>query len=91
MQLTMQPDPEDHERPWPKPELLPTSNSVVEKYNARRCHVCGAPHTVFGFGPPMTRAGVLIWACALHRDDVERRLTGHKVLPEAEAFQGSLL
>lgn len=35
--------------------------------------VCGAP-AHFGFGPPLTRGGVIVWACFEHRVDVDRML-----------------
>lgn len=51
-------------------------NPSVLAYEARRCHVCDAPHPGFGFGPPLTRKGHDIWACGLHRADVGRLLRG---------------
>ena len=91
MQLTTQRVPADDEWSRRDREMCPAANSVVEEYDARRCHICQSRYPPFGFGPRLTRAGVTIWACALHRDDVERQLTKHRVQPVAEVFQGSLL
>ena len=58
------------------PEAVSARNLAVLAYEARRCRVCGAPHPAFGFGPPLTRKGHDLWACGLHRGDVERLLRG---------------
>ena len=53
------------------------SNSApgsVEEYEQRRCVVCGAKHPSFGFGPPLTRSGIMLWACGDHREELGRQL-----------------
>jgi hypothetical protein len=74
MQLTarsilLDAEPTDDGGPAPR-------NPSLDEYEARRCHVCGARYPSFGFGPPLTRMGVVIWACSAHRDEVNRRLSG---------------
>jgi len=49
-------------------------NPSILTYEARRCHVCDAPHPGFGFGPPLTRKGHDVWACGPHRAEVQRLL-----------------
>jgi hypothetical protein len=34
---------------------------AVREYEARRCHICQARHPAFGFGPPLTRPGMVLW------------------------------
>ena len=53
------------------------SNSApgsVEEYEQRRCVVCGAKYPSFGFGPPLTRPGIMLWACGDHREELVRQL-----------------
>ena len=46
----------------------------VEEYERRRCAVCGAKYPPFGFGPPLTRPGIMLWACGEHRKELDRQL-----------------
>lgn len=55
--------------------VAPAPNDTVRDHDTRRCHVCQTRHPPFGFGPPLTRPGVVIWACAAHRVEVDRMLT----------------
>ena len=77
-------------------DSLPTCDAPhvpgsVADYESRRCAVCGAKYPSFGFGPPMTRAGVFIWACFAHRHDVERRIDSRAEPSINEKVQGALL
>lgn len=63
----------------------------IAEYEARRCAMCGAKYPSFGFGPPMTRAGVTIWACFAHWKDVEKQLTTLKQAGRSPEVQGTLL
>jgi hypothetical protein len=63
---------------------------AVQKHDARRCHICGAKVSPFGFGPPLTRTGVDLWACSAHRLEVERQLTGARRTAMCEDTQPSL-
>jgi hypothetical protein len=49
------------------------SNPVVLTYDEDQLCICGA-EARFGFGPPLTRGGVVVWACARHRDEIDREL-----------------
>jgi len=64
---------------------------AVQKHDARRCHICGAKFPPFGFGPPLTRIGVDLWACSAHRLEVERQLTGANRPAMCEDRQPNLL
>lgn len=68
----------------------PSPDSVAE-YESRRCAVCGAKYPSFGFGPPMTRPGIVIWACFVHWKDVESQLAQWTKPGESEEVQGTLL
>ena len=46
----------------------------VEEYERRRCVVCGVKYPPFGFGPPLTRPGIMLWACGDHREELDRQL-----------------
>jgi hypothetical protein len=48
---------------------------ALRAYEARRCHICRCQHPSFGFGPPLTRPGGEIWACAKHHETVGQMLT----------------
>jgi len=48
---------------------------TMSEYEARRCHVCQAPHPPFGFGPPLTRPGRELWACRTHLAAVDGMLS----------------
>ena len=84
-------------KPLPKPDAYSderaddTKPGMIRDYEARRCHVCQATHPSFGFGPPMTMAGAVLWACAPHRGDVERMLLGEPSPAKAPEQQLSLL
>ena len=68
----------------------PAPGSRAE-YETRRCAICGAKYPCFGFGPPMTRPGVTIWACGRDRGEVEKRLRTHSATPPSDASQPALL
>jgi len=54
----------------------PRSASTADPHDTHRCHICGAPNAVFGFGPPLTPKGRDLWACDIaHRDQIDRMLT----------------
>jgi len=57
------------------PGVAGPSDAMLE-YDARRCHVCHARYPSFGFGPPLTRPGRVLWACSAHRAAVDSMLTG---------------
>jgi len=61
-------------------------SDAMQEYEARRCHACPARHPAFGFGPPLTRPGVVLWACVAHRAEVDGLLTGSP-RPKAAAQQ----
>jgi hypothetical protein len=69
----------------------PRTNSVVEEYDARRCQICGVADAPFGFGPPLTRPGATLWACSVHRVDVDGILTARDGTLVTEQSQPSLL
>jgi hypothetical protein len=49
------------------------ANEVLRReQECRRCHICQCSHPPFGFGPPLTRE--MIWACRVHRAEVEAML-----------------
>lgn len=65
----------------------PTGPSgAMQEYEARRCHACQARHPAFGFGPPLTRPGMVLWACGPHRAEVDGLVTGSP-RPKAAAKQ----
>jgi len=74
----------------PTGEAEPPLGSIGE-YEARRCAICGAKYPSFGFGPPMTRPGLTIWACFAHWKDVERQLTGWRQAGGNPDVWGTLL
>jgi hypothetical protein len=59
-------------------------------YESRRCHVCHSPHAPFGFGPPMTKPGIMLWACKEHRTAVELQLLPPQSAPINEKNQLTL-
>lgn len=61
----------------------PRSPDAMLEYGARRCHICQARHPLFGFGPPLTRPGKVLWACSAHREAVDRLLAGGPQRPAA--------
>ncbi|SPE35600.1 hypothetical protein SBBP1_870002 [Burkholderiales bacterium] len=63
----------------------------VQEHDARRCHICGAKFPPFGFGPPLTRPGITLWACGAHRVEIERRLTDAHRSAMCEYKQPNLL
>ena len=68
----------------------PTANPVLDEYEARRCAVCGAKYPPFGFGSPITRPGVVLWACGAHRAELDHRLSARHPNADALAEQPSL-
>lgn len=53
----------------------------IEEYERRRCAICGSKYPGFGFGPPLTRPGTMLWACLQHRMELDRQL--HPETPPA--------
>lgn len=51
-----------------------SENPAIQEYEARRCQLCQCRHPSFGFGPPLTRPGQLVWACGAHQTAVARTL-----------------
>ena len=74
MQLTAKPAPAD---PWADNEFQAreSQSATMREYEARRCHICQCKYPSFGFGPPLTRPGLVLWACGAHREQVDRSLT----------------
>jgi hypothetical protein len=69
-----------------------SEHPLIRAYEARRCHVCQGRPAPFGFGPPMTRSGAELWACAAHRAAVEEMLaSGRADLTPEPPEQLSLL
>jgi hypothetical protein len=68
----------------------PTANPVLDEYEARRCAVCGANYPPFGFGSPLTRPGVVLWACGAHRAELGHRLSARHPRADTLAEQSSL-
>jgi hypothetical protein len=64
---------------------------TVAEYEQRRCAICGARYPGFGFGPPLTRRGGELWACAAHRHELEARLRSPSAEQGSDAPQTSLL
>ncbi len=64
---------------------------AMREYEARRCHVCQARHPAFGFGPPLTRPGMVLWACGAHRAEVDGLLAGSPRPRAAAKRQPTLL
>jgi hypothetical protein len=50
------------------------TTGLFEDYEQRRCAICGAKYPCFGFGPPLTRPGITLWACGDHREELDRHL-----------------
>jgi hypothetical protein len=69
----------------------PLIPGTIAEYEQRRCAICGAGYPGFGFGPPLTRPGTVLWTCGPHREELEAQLA--KPAPHAapEAPQRSLL
>ena len=65
------------DEPWDRPDdrAEQPRNEAVQAYEARRCHICQGPFAPYGFGPPMTRPGVELWACPDHKDELRQALT----------------
>jgi hypothetical protein len=74
----------------PKAEPEPPLGSIGE-YEARRCAICGAKYPSFGFGPPITRPGLTIWACFSHWKDVKSQLTSWRQGGGNPDVRGTLL
>jgi hypothetical protein len=73
------------------PETAPPVPGTVAEYERRRCAICGARYPGFGFGPPMTRRGTILWACGPHRHELEARLAGPTPDASPDVLQKSLL
>jgi hypothetical protein len=69
----------------------PPAPGSVADFESRRCAVCGAKYPSFGFGLPMTRACVFMWACFARRHGVERRIDSRAQPSVNEKVQGALL
>jgi hypothetical protein len=67
-----------------------TAHPVLDDYEARRCAICGAKYPAFGFGSPLTRPGVMLWACGAHRTELDNRLSARHPHADALAEQLSL-
>ena len=65
-------------------------NPVLNEYDARRCAICDTRYPPFGFGPPLTKKDVVLWACAAHRSELDRRLTERRTAPTEETSQFAL-
>jgi hypothetical protein len=76
-------DAQPLDAPPPQPAALPAAEPVVAppvphppgwlpEWLQHRCCVCGSPHPIHVFGPPLTR--VHRWACSDHVDEVNRAL-----------------
>ncbi len=64
----------------------PAAPALSDLQETHRCHICGAPNAVFGFGPPLTQRGRDLWACNLaHRDRINRMLTLTASKPDTPA------
>jgi hypothetical protein len=60
-----------------------SASDTVREHDSRRCLICGSRFPLFGFGPPLTRREV--WACSLHRAEVDRQVhPSHSVSAAAE-------
>ena len=68
----------------------PPQHPAIKEYEARRCHICQCKYPAFGFGPPLTRPGVTLWACGAHHPVLDDQLRGGTVKP-AQNKQPSLL
>jgi hypothetical protein len=73
-----------------KTNTAPTANPVLDEYEARRCALCGARYPSFGFGSPITRPGVVLWACGAHRAELDHRLSARNPRADTLAEQASL-
>ena len=72
--------------PWNKDEVKAREgqSETMREHEARRCHVCRCTYPSFGFGPPLTPRGVVLWACGTHRAEVDRSLTGTAAKPDGK-------
>ena len=68
----------------------PTANPVLDEYKARRCAICGAKYPPFGFGSPLTRPWVVLWACGAHRAELDHLLSARHPRADTLAEQSSL-
>jgi hypothetical protein len=75
----------------PETNATPRANPVVGEYEARRCAICGAKYPSFGFGSPLTRSGVVLWACSVHRMELDHRLSARHLHAADPIEQPSLL
>jgi hypothetical protein len=54
---------------------------VAVEFESRRCAICGAKYPPFGFGPPLTRKDVMVWACGAHHPELRDRLAARSIEP----------
>jgi len=74
-----------------EPHDQASPSEAMREYDARRCHACHARYPSFGFGPPLTRPGRVLWACSAHRAAVDSMLTGPPRAGATAKRQPSLL
>jgi hypothetical protein len=76
----------------PSGSLIPAAprNPALDEYESRRCAICGGKYPSFGYGPPLTSRGAMLWACSAHRKDVDKRLSTRNIEGPAEPEQPSL-
>ena len=79
-------DPSDQDFPGQPPER----NPILDEYDARRCAICGVRFPPFGFGPPLTKRDVVLWACGTHYTELNRRLTERRTAPAEDLPQFAL-
>jgi hypothetical protein len=53
---------------------VPVIPGTIAEYEQRRCAICGARYPGFGFGPPLTRPGIVLWACGPHREKLDKQI-----------------
>jgi hypothetical protein len=59
-------------------------------YEARRCVVCNSRYPSFGFGPPLSHTGSTLWACFVHKNDVDKQLSAARApTPETDFSHAS--
>jgi hypothetical protein len=79
-------DPADQDYPGQPSQRTP----ALDEYDARRCAICDTRYPPFGFGPPLTKKDAVLWACAAHRAELDRRLTERRTAPTEETSQYAL-
>ena len=73
------------------PGTVPLIPGTIAEYEQRRCAICGARYPGFGFGPPLTRPGIVLWACGPHREELAARFAKPTLDASPENRQRSLL